>query len=1021
MKRKLHLILSKSLRASLLCIALLVAVKGYAQIPGVYPEVTTPDIWSFVKYGGSQPNLYTGTVKADIPIYTYKDQDFTIPITVSYASNGFIPNMHSGSLGLGWFLNTGGCITREVVGIPDENYEDLAIGRPGPNGYWEYYQSAISKAPSENRWFEFFTDYDDMNKLKVSIYKNKDVTRYETESDVYSFNFMGHSGKFIMDSVGVRVFNTSGPQGEYKVDMSRFYSKHDDFYEITITTGDGYAYLFESSVVGLWPDKIMTDDIIMYDPGEYPPTRLHKSIIKTWMLRKIMAPSGRSVTFEYSDPAYVDAAKFVGQEITANWFYERMNDFFNQKAHLNPPSKVDFVGNIYSIASVQLTKITIEDPYGKVAEVNFLYKDRQKRESFRRYNQTIYQHGDLLVPKQLDMIKLPMSSICTFSYRYPSLAGNQILLLDEIVISDRGSYKMAYYNEDSAFPYQGTASFDHWGYYNGPVGESDGASYSISDAITQTNIDPSTNKETISTPRRSPRFESALRGMLKTLSYPTGGFTSYEYEPHDYSKMVYRDYSSQNIPTLRPCTEAGAGGVRIKKMTDYTQEGKVGYTREYIYKNGITGTSPSSGNLLHMPRYRFEVNCSWNGDTWSSSIRSITDLQAFSKNSYHMEYCKVYEKFGDGSYVAHGFSNYNSIPDEIDLRSSNTASYSVDFPDYANEYLATPTSFSAQRGKVVSRQYYNANHELQKSEEYEYDTRKNLKFVESLKTTLPEGNIVYRHKTIVDDYPLVSQTEKHYYPGGTVVDKKEFGYNDSGQLISEKTTRSDGEIFQKQYQYPLDQKSTNEDIIKAMIAKNFVCFPVREQESVYKGAQKKMLSGKFYDYKYAGTTQNMILPQQIKTTNFTYPMVIGDFLFDNYFGSRIFSQYTYNNVGNICQIIDTNSIPTTYIWGYGGMYIVAVIENAGINHVKSVDSSLANIDKSPLRWELSVEQESALRGIQDASVTTYVYWQFVGMTKMVDPSGRKTTYDYYPDGKLKEIRDDKGAVIESYEYHIKTN
>lgn len=57
--------------------------------------------WDFIRYGNSPVNLYTGTVSVNIPIYTYKDKDFELPISVGYASNGYQPNIPTGILGMG--------------------------------------------------------------------------------------------------------------------------------------------------------------------------------------------------------------------------------------------------------------------------------------------------------------------------------------------------------------------------------------------------------------------------------------------------------------------------------------------------------------------------------------------------------------------------------------------------------------------------------------------------------------------------------------------------------------------------------------------------------------------------------------------------------------------------------------------------------------------------------------------------------------------------------------------------------
>lgn len=84
-------------------------------------NIMSPEVWAFMKYGNTSTNLYTGTVHVDIPIYNYSDDDFDIPISIGYASNGYMPNVQTSSLGLGWFLNAGGNISREIRGLPDEH------------------------------------------------------------------------------------------------------------------------------------------------------------------------------------------------------------------------------------------------------------------------------------------------------------------------------------------------------------------------------------------------------------------------------------------------------------------------------------------------------------------------------------------------------------------------------------------------------------------------------------------------------------------------------------------------------------------------------------------------------------------------------------------------------------------------------------------------------------------------------------------------------------------------------------
>ena len=87
-----------------------------------YNTTITPTVESFqmTRHGGLQHTLNTGTMSYSIPLYVYKDEDFEIPLSLDYSFDGYRPFVHSGTIGLGWFLNCGGVITRDVHGIPDD-------------------------------------------------------------------------------------------------------------------------------------------------------------------------------------------------------------------------------------------------------------------------------------------------------------------------------------------------------------------------------------------------------------------------------------------------------------------------------------------------------------------------------------------------------------------------------------------------------------------------------------------------------------------------------------------------------------------------------------------------------------------------------------------------------------------------------------------------------------------------------------------------------------------------------------
>lgn len=65
-------------------------------------------------------DLYTGTASISIPIYSNAVAGLDLGITLDYLAKGIKVNQLSSSVGLGWELNYGGTITRQVAGLEDE-------------------------------------------------------------------------------------------------------------------------------------------------------------------------------------------------------------------------------------------------------------------------------------------------------------------------------------------------------------------------------------------------------------------------------------------------------------------------------------------------------------------------------------------------------------------------------------------------------------------------------------------------------------------------------------------------------------------------------------------------------------------------------------------------------------------------------------------------------------------------------------------------------------------------------------
>ena len=146
----------------------------------IFPYSPTPQTYAFIRYGSNPVDLHTGSASVTIPVYTYKDNDFELPISVNYSSQGLLPNKQTGILGLNWFLNCGGAVSREIKGVADDHTDK---------------DNTISGILLGTHTY----DEEDVLGIKPGTLDSNSLGHYiiderETTSDVYHFNFFGHSG-----------------------------------------------------------------------------------------------------------------------------------------------------------------------------------------------------------------------------------------------------------------------------------------------------------------------------------------------------------------------------------------------------------------------------------------------------------------------------------------------------------------------------------------------------------------------------------------------------------------------------------------------------------------------------------------------------------------------------------------------------------------------------------------------------------------------------------------------------------
>src|SRR3972149_3242304 len=97
----------------------IISISLYAQNPTeVIPP--SPEAAAFLRYGEIPVDYSTGIPKIEIPIYTITEGNLSVPITISYHASGIKAMDIASEVGLGFVLNTGGILVKNIFGAKDE-------------------------------------------------------------------------------------------------------------------------------------------------------------------------------------------------------------------------------------------------------------------------------------------------------------------------------------------------------------------------------------------------------------------------------------------------------------------------------------------------------------------------------------------------------------------------------------------------------------------------------------------------------------------------------------------------------------------------------------------------------------------------------------------------------------------------------------------------------------------------------------------------------------------------------------
>lgn len=875
----------KSFKAQFVtCLLLLVGMCLFAQSPTVteLPKILdivppSPEAAALGKYGDIPVGHYTGIPQISIPLGEAVSHEISVPISLSYHAGGHRVNEDATRVGLGWTLNAGGVITRTVRGLKDE------ANGSNEKGFLTLNSPSDLDCNSSTLLFEMAQGFQD------------------SEPDAFHFNFLGHSGQFFFDMDGKIHFVTSNPLLKITHTLNG-----DDITAWQVIDESGNTYFFEA--------------IERTTYAKSGPASITRFANSSWFLTKIISATGADfIEFDYQ--AGTHQSTFNVSETRLDLLLSTYEQGYGSPALDCEPIIFDESTQAIFIKTQQLSRIRTS-----LMEVEFLQgTPRQDLGSFTLGS---------IVFKTFPQKQKIKSHVFEYGHFYSSVgqtAGqalryrlklNKITELSWDPVTGSPQPKPAhefFYNENIQLPPRDSKAQDHWGFFNGNGQDYNGK---LIPPVTYNNqVYPGVN--------RDPNPQVLEACILTKITYPTGGFNEFIYEPHDYSSTGGNNV--QFTPVI-------AGGLRIKKIITNDGNGQnPPLVNRFEYE--ISSTNPhvqtqySSGRLV-TPLILASEHKNWKSGNLSSSTGLFMEV-------LRCEYLKRSSSTqlplatSQGSHVC-----YDLVTEMQEGNAGNSLGKTVyyfqsagSFPDDQNgepPYMSH-VSHDWKRGQLLKKEIFDASGYPVQSQEnfYSVITQSEVKKLSvSIKKDLVDGTKEYHCKAqnLVGGWVRLDSVVTRNYSQKDfdfIESKVTYSYNDVQQV---RTTRNwENEVIawvQEQY-YPLDFDPANAPaFIQELQNHHILNVPIETVKRKEQGAHNDFLLSTFSTYHLKNTAENPSptnLPKEIfviRDQNASFQPACqnpqGGQPSSAYESRVSFNHYTPS--GKLLEQQMTNDQPQAYIW-----------------------------------------------------------------------------------------------------------
>lgn len=966
-----------------------------------------------------------GAVRISIPLTSFSTDVYQVPVSLSYYSSGMLLNQESSVVGHNWSLLAGGMISREIRDEPDK--VNSPVGMPE------------SLNPNDSSDLSF-------------IHSSADDENFDSEPDLFSFSFAGHQGSFVLKSDGEFMpIPFQNIQIESNISMS----------ELTITTDQGIKYYFgitanahqqiggEITAWYLEKVELLNGQLIQF---EYEAVSVkYQSAPSHTVKSPFNLDSGcNTLTFRTASEHYSVIEVYTSRIISEGFgelLFEYVSDEWQQR--LNRLISINNKEEI--ISEVQLS-------YQKEGDRTFLsgvkYLDSEGADS-GDYIMTYYEADTLpdLDSFAQDHWGYYNGAVYNDSNKWlvpkPSMFGdvNKAIILgtDGADRSPNGVYAQIGMLHTITYPYGKTVEYfyesnevrEETVVYDPPSWLSRGRLSSNINQGSKSVVYPSFYDQEIKISLSSSGgCDAGPIGVVKVFDLVAqeyvAGLSNYSVQSDDtinfdaqkgkYYELVYTGSNSCNLEveyidkrsqsTSLQEKNVIVGGMRIKKIIEKDPLPEKNKTTRYYY-----------------------------GSKENIAVSSGVRFEKYSYDSYLSRYtaengCEYYVLSSSPKSTAHGSGNGGvqyrniTISDGGDAFENGGIEYEyrigenqppIKLLEDTISIIGTPwTNTGWERGVLRSEEVFSNTLKVLNRKTYHYDLLSHWSdiipayVINKVDEGVYQAHAYQYHSYL--SYLKLLVTENFDEEGGNPITSTTSYFHESTEhpyRTSVETLNSEGQQMRSWVKYPQDYDLTG-TLIGRMLADHIVSTPI--ERFIQKDGAVVSASATAYEYDadydyfafketYVAVANDADLTESTDAELFQAPYE---------WQLRVLKR---DDQGHVISQISRAGIPTTFIRGYGGKYVVATVVNAGYDEVKSL---LADNENLRLDEGLSSQKNDLLRSeLPHARITCYTYHDGIGMTSSQDPNGRMSYYTYDASGRPKHIKDHEGHVRATKSYYIK--